>query len=176
MRIHFAGTLTKCRIKAFSLLVFFNGLTFSLIIVFSFIVLKYIWFCCHSSHSVLSCICLVYSRFILFVKSDSNFNLNSSRLLFKSFHICLLYFFVYRLFFLFISYSFYLFFFFISFCLSCSFAFLVFSCYSVFFCHSVSFFFFLSHFFPPIFLSFLGFIFTFLLVYFLIFLREYLSI
>ena len=85
---------------------------------------------------------------------------------------------------------------FTSFCLSYNFAFLVFYvifCYSVFlailslrhsvslttlsfFCHSVSFFSFCRTFFPPIFLSFLDFIFTFSLIYFLIFLREYLSI
>ena len=41
-----------------------------MIIVFPFIVLKYFSFCCHSSHSVLCCNRLVYSCFVLFVKSD----------------------------------------------------------------------------------------------------------
>ena len=64
----------------------------------SFNVLKYISFCCHFSHAVGCCNRLVYSCCILFVKIDSNFNLNSSCQLFRSFHICLSPLFVYRLF------------------------------------------------------------------------------
>ena len=145
-----------------------------MIIVFPFIVLKYFSFCCHSSHSVLCCNRLVYSCFILIVKSDSNFNLNSSCYSFKSFHICLSSFFVNHLFFVFLSPNLFILYFFslcyfvfISFCLSYS---------SVFFLLFCLFFIFLSHILSPIFLSFLGFIFTFSLVYFLIFLLEYLSI
>ena len=47
-----------------------------MIIVFPFIVLKYFSFCCHSSHSVFCCNRLVYSCFILIVKSDSNLKQN----------------------------------------------------------------------------------------------------
>lgn len=75
-----------------------------MIIVFPFIVLKYFSFCCHSSHSVLCCNRLVYSCFILIVKSDSNFNRNSSCLLSFLFQICLLSDSVYSLFFFFTFY------------------------------------------------------------------------
>ena len=81
-----------CGIK--DIRVLFYSSIFQVIIFFLFIVLKYFSFCCHSSHSVLCCNHLVYSCFILFVKSDSNFNLNFScqlSILFNLFviHLCL---------------------------------------------------------------------------------------
>ena len=65
-----------------------------MIIVFLFIVLKYFSFCCHSSHSILFWNPLVYSCFVLFVKSDSKLNQNSSCYFFILFnlfvtHLCL---------------------------------------------------------------------------------------
>ena len=96
------------------------------------IVLKYFSFCCHSSHLILFWNPLVYSCFVLFVKSDSKLNQNSScqlSILFYLFvtHLCLQPVFFKTLLFLFqivFFYAFYL------------------SCYSVFFitlslCHSV---------------------------------------
>ena len=74
--IKFSHKKKYCGIK--DIRVLFYSSIFQMIIVFPFIVLKYFSFCCHSSHSVLCCNRLVYSYFILFVKSDSNFNLNSS--------------------------------------------------------------------------------------------------
>ena len=74
-----------------------------MIIVFLFIVLKYFSFCCHSSHLVLCCNRLVYSCFILFVKSDSNVNINSScwlSILFNFFVFCLC---LYPVFFIYIT-------------------------------------------------------------------------
>ena len=163
-----------------------------MIIVFPFIVLKYFSFCCHSSHSVLCCNRLVYSCFILFVKSDSNFNQNSSCELFILFN-------------LFVPISVYsLFFYNLTFLISGSYFFM----HSVFpvilsllllclyvilsliilflyiilslvilslLCLSVSFHLFVALPFP-LFLSHFGFIFTLSSVYFLIFLLEYLSI
>ena len=58
-----------------------------MIIVFPFIVLKYFSFCCHSSHSILFWNPLVYSCFVLFVKSDSKLNQNSSCQLFILFNL-----------------------------------------------------------------------------------------
>ena len=74
--------------------VLFYSSIFQMIIVFPFIVLKYFSFCCHSSHSFLCCNRLVYSCFILIVKSDSKLILNSScqlSILFNLFvtHLCL---------------------------------------------------------------------------------------
>ena len=90
-----------CGIK--DIRVLFYSSIFQIIIVFPFIVLKYFSFCCHSSHSVLCCNRLVYSCFILIVKSDSKLNINSSCQSFKSFYICLSSFFVNLLFFVFLS-------------------------------------------------------------------------
>lgn len=56
-------------------------------IVFPFIVLKYFSFCCHSSHSILFRNPLFYSSFVLFVKSDSKLNQNSSCQLFILFNL-----------------------------------------------------------------------------------------
>ena len=77
----------------------FYSSIFQMIIVFPFIVLKYFSFCCHSSHSVLCCNRLVYSCFILIVKSDSKLILNFSCQFFILFHFCLLSVSVYSLFF-----------------------------------------------------------------------------
>ena len=195
--IKFSHKKKYCGIK--DIRVLFYSSIFQMIIVFPFIVLKYFSFCCHSSHSVLCCNCLVYSCFILIVKSDSNFNQNSSCQFSILFHFCLLSVSVYSLFFFFtfyflvciLSFSIYSVFpvtlSFLLLCLS-SFCFPVTLslCYSVFplilslcilsfLCYSV-FFMFLSHFFSPYFLLHFGFIFTLSLVYFLIFLLEYLSI
>ena len=88
--IKFSHKKKYCGIK--DIRVLFYSSIFQMIIVFPFIVLKYFSFCCHSSHSVLCCNRLVYSCFILFVKSDSNFNLNSScqlSILFNLFVFCL---------------------------------------------------------------------------------------
>lgn len=125
-----------------------------MIIVFPFIVLKFFSFCCHFFHSVLCCNRLVYSCFILIVKSDSNFNRNSSCLLsilFNLFviHLCLyLVFYLYNLTFLisdcilFFLYVFCLFCYLVLICLP--FLLLCLFYYSVFplilsLCHSVSF-------------------------------------
>ena len=141
--------------KSFVLLLYISGghcLSFHCFEVFSF--------CCHFSHSVLCCNRLVYSCFILFVKSDSNFNLNSSCQLFKSFLICLSPFFVYRLFLSFyllifllifflyvillilqLSFSWFLCYFFVtlSFLLFCLYVILSLLQVCLFFCHSVFF-------------------------------------
>ena len=88
--IKFSHKKKYCGIK--DIRVLFYSSIFQMIIVFPFIVLKYFSFCCHSSHSFLCCNRLVYSCFILFVKSDSNFNLNSScqlSILFNLFVFCL---------------------------------------------------------------------------------------
>ena len=174
-----------------------------MIIVFPFIVLKYFSFCCHSSHSVLCCNRLSYSYFILIVKSDSKFNLNFSCYL-SFLLICLLPISVYSLFFIFLTLLFlFQIVFFYAFCLSCYSVFFhfvfplilsllllclssfCFSCYSVFLlilslchsvsCHSVSFHLFVALPFPFFPLTF-SYLFTLSSVYFLIFLREYLSI
>ena len=149
--IKFSHKKKYCGIK--DIRVLFYSSIFQMIIVFPFIVLKYISFCCHSSHSVLCCNRLVYCCFILIVKSDSNFNLNSSCQSFKSFYICLSSFFVYRLFFVFLSPNLFTLYFFLyvtlSLChsvslillsLSISFFSILFLCYFVFmsFCHSYS--------------------------------------
>ena len=128
--IKFSHKKKYCGIKDISVL--FYSSIFQMIIVFPFIVLKYFSFCCHSSHSVLCCSRLVYSCFVLFLKSDSKLILNSScqlSILFYLFvtHLCLQPVFFKTLLFLFqivFFYAFYL------------------SCYSVFFitlslCHSV---------------------------------------
>ena len=209
--IKFSHKKKYCGIK--DIRVLFYSSIFQMIIVFPFIVLKYFSFCCHSSHSVLCCNRLVYSYFILIVKSDSKFIQNSSCQFSILFHFCLLSVSVYSLFFFlflvficsvslvilslcysvsFIIFSLYI----LSFLLLCLFY------YSVFplilsLCHSVSFlsvflffafmsfclffvilsfFMFLSHFLSPLFSLHFGFIFTLSLVYFLIFLLEYLSI
>ena len=74
--IKFSHKKKYCGIK--DIRVLFYSSIFQMIIVFPFIVLKYFSFCCHSSHSVLCCNRLVYSCFILIVKSDSKLILNSS--------------------------------------------------------------------------------------------------
>ena len=81
-----------CGIK--DIRVLFYSSIFQMIIVFPFIVLKYFSFYCHFSHSVLCCNRLVYSCFILIIKSDSKLNQNSScqlSILFNLFvtHLCL---------------------------------------------------------------------------------------
>ena len=86
-----------CGIK--DIRVLFYSSIFQMIIVFPFIVLKYFSFCCHSSHSVLCCNRLVYSCFILIVKSDSKLILNSSCQFSILFHFCLFSVSVYSLFF-----------------------------------------------------------------------------
>ena len=99
--IKFSHKKKYCGIK--DIRVLFYSSIFQMIIVFPFIVLKYFSFCCHSFHSVLCCNRLVYSCFILIVKSDSKLILNSSCQSFKSFHICLSSFFVNLLVFVFLS-------------------------------------------------------------------------
>ena len=99
--IKFSHKKKYCGIK--DIRVLFYSFIFQMIIVFPFIVLKYFSFCCHSSHSVLCCNRLVYSCFILIVKSDSKLILNSSCQFSILFHFCLLSVSVYSLFFL--SYS-----------------------------------------------------------------------
>ena len=151
-----------------------------MIIVFPFIVLKYFSFCCHSSHSILFWNPLGYSCFVLFVKSDSKLNQNSSCYFFILFnlfvtHLCLYpffhfsnltflisgsYFFMYSVFPVTLS--------FLSLCLYVILSFLL-------FCLYVSFHLFVALPFP-FFPSHFGFIFTLSSVYFLIFLLEYLSI
>ena len=74
--IKFSHKKKYCGIK--DIRVLFYSSIFQMIIVFPFIVLKYFSFCCHSFHSVLCCNRLVYSCFILIVKSDSKLILNSS--------------------------------------------------------------------------------------------------
>ena len=81
-----------CGIK--DIRVLFYSSIFQIIIVFPFIVLKYFSFCCHSSHSILFRNPLGYSCFVLFVKSDSKLNQNSSCYFFILFnlfvtHLCL---------------------------------------------------------------------------------------
>ena len=145
--IKFSHKKKYCGIK--DIRVLFYSSIFQMIIVFPFIVLKYFSFCCHSSHSVLCCNRLVYSCFILIVKSDSKLNQNSScqlSILFYLFvtHLCLQpvffkpYFSYFRLCFFYV------------FCLSCYSVFFItlslchpVSCHSVFplilsLCHSVS--------------------------------------
>ena len=95
--IKFSHKKKYCGIK--DIRVLFYSSIFQMIIVFPFIVLKYFSFCCHSSHSVLCCNRLVYSCFILIVKSDSKLILNSSCQFFIPFHFCLLSVSVYILFF-----------------------------------------------------------------------------
>ena len=90
--IKFSHKKKYCGIK--DIRVLFYSSIFQMIIVFPFIVLKYFSFCCHFSHSVLCCNRLVYSCFILIVKSDSKLILNSScqlSILFNLFvtHLCL---------------------------------------------------------------------------------------
>ena len=197
--IKFSHKKKYCGIKDISVL--FYSSIFQMIIVFPFIVLKYFSFCCHSSHSVLCCNRLVYSCFILIIKSDSKLNQNSScqlSILFNLFvtHLCLqpvffhfynltslisdcILFFVHSVFpvtlsFLLLCLSSYF-----VFMLLCLFHYFVFS-HSVFpvtlsLCHSVSFHLFVAlpfPFFPLILASFL----PFHLFIFLIFLPEYLSI
>ena len=112
--------------------VLFYSSIFQMIIVFPFIVLKYFSFCCHFFHSVLCCNRLVYSCFILFVKSDSNFNRNSSCLLSILFNLFVIHLWLQPVFFLIpclYSYYFSCYFVFVSFFFSC---YSVFSFYSVF--------------------------------------------
>ena len=209
--IKFSHKKKYCGIK--DIRVLFYSSIFQVIIVFPFIVLKYISFCCHSSHSDFCCNRLVYSCFVLIVKSDSNFNLNFScqlSILFNLFvtHLCLQPVFIPLLFLFQIVFCFMhsvfpvtLFF---SLCLSSYFVFMllclfhyfvlshsVFSvtlslchsffplilslCHFVFFCYSVFFHLFVALPFPFFSLIF-RLIFTLSSVYFLIFLREYLSI
>ena len=172
--IKFSYKKKYCGIK--DIRVLFYSFIFQMIIVFPFIVLKYFSFCCHSSHSGLCCNRLVYSCFVLFVKSDSKLNQNSSCQLFILFN-------------LFVPISVYsLFFYNLTFLISGSYFFM----HSVFpvilsllllclyvilslLCLSVSFHLFVAL--PlPFFLFHFGFIFTLSSVYFLIFLLEYLSI
>ena len=135
--IKFSHKKKYCGIK--DIRVLFYSSIFQMIIVFPFIVLKYFSFCCYSSHSILCCNRLVYSCFILIVKSDSNFYQNSSCQFSIFFHFCLLSVSVYSLFFL--SYSLSLFvLFLLLFCLCVILSLLLFflyifclSCYSVFF-------------------------------------------
>lgn len=72
----FPFSLYHCVSYYIGVLIFYS--IFQMIIVFPFIVLKYFSFCCHSSHSVLFWNPLVYSCFVLFFKSDSKLNQNSS--------------------------------------------------------------------------------------------------
>ena len=95
--IKFSHKKKYCGIK--DIRVLFYSSIFQMIIVFPFIVLKYFSFCCHSSRSGLCCNRLVYSCFILIVKSDSKLILNSSCQFFIPFHFCLLSVSVYSLFF-----------------------------------------------------------------------------
>ena len=95
--IKFSHKKKYCGIK--DIRVLFYSSIFQMIIVFPFIVLKYFSFCCHFSHSVLCCNRLVYSCFILIVKSDSKLILNSSCQFFIPFYFCLLSVSVYSLFF-----------------------------------------------------------------------------
>ena len=83
--IKFSHKKKYCGIK--DIRVLFYSSIFQMIIVFPFIVLKYFSFCCHSSHSILCCNPLVYSCFVLFVKSDSKLNHNSSCQLSILFHL-----------------------------------------------------------------------------------------
>ena len=135
-----------------------------MIIVFPFIVLKYFSSCCHSSHSVLCCNRLVYSCFILIVKSDSKLILNSSCQSFKSFHICLSSFFVNLLFFVFLSPNLFILYFFLyvtlSLCHSVSLIALSLLQLCLFFV-ILSLFMFLSHFLSPYFPLLFGFILLF---------------
>ena len=90
--IKFSHKKKYCGIK--DIRVLFYSSIFQMIIVFPFIVLKYFSFCCYSSHSILFWNPLVYSCFILIVKSDSKLILNSScqlSILFNLFvtHLCL---------------------------------------------------------------------------------------
>ena len=146
--IKFSHKKKYCGIKDISVL--FYSSIFQMIIVFPFIVLKYFSFCSHSSHSVLCCNRLVYSCFILIVKSDSKLILNSSCQLSILFQICLLSIFVYILFFHLYNLTFFIsdciLFFLYAFCFSCYFfyvtlSFLLFCLYVIlsFLCYSVSF-------------------------------------
>ena len=184
--IKFSHKKKYCGIK--DIRVLFYSSIFQMIIVFPFIVLKYFSFCCHSSHSILFWNPLVYSCFILIVKSDSKLILNSSCQFSILFHFCLLSVSVYSLFFFFTFYFQFVFcsflyvfclssyFVFMSFCLFlfclsffCLYVILSFLCSSVFFHVFVAL--------PlPYFPLHFGFIFTLSSVYFLIFLLEYLSI
>ena len=90
--IKFSHKKKYCGIK--DIRVLFYSSILQKIIVFPFIVLKYFSFYCHSSHSILFWNPLVYSCFMLFVKSDSKLNQNSScqlSILFNLFvtHLCL---------------------------------------------------------------------------------------
>ena len=90
--IKFSHKKKYCGIK--DIRVLFYSSIFQMIIVFPFIVLKYFSFCCHSSHSILFRNPLGYSCFVLFVKSDSKLNQNSSCYFFILFnlfvtHLCL---------------------------------------------------------------------------------------
>ena len=124
------------------------------------IVLKYFSFCCHSSHLILFWNPLVYSCFVLFVKSDSKLNQNSScqlSILFYLFvtHLCLqpvfltlLFLFQDRIFLCILSFLLLCLFYhfvFMSFCLSSYFVFMSFCLFFVF----LSLFMFLSHFLSP---------------------------
>ena len=173
--IKFSHKKKYCGIKDIRVLSYSS--IFQMIIVFPFIDLKYFSFCCHSSHSILFWNPLVYSCFILIVKSDSILILNSSIQLSILFNFCLLSVSVYILFsflfFVFIcsvslvilslcySVSFIIFSLYIlSFLLFCLYVILSLSFLSFFFlplCHSVFslsfclFFMFLSHFLSPFF-------------------------
>ena len=83
--IKFSHKKKYCGIK--DIRVLFYSSIFQMIIVFPFIVLKYFSFCSHSSHSILFRNPLVYSCFVLFVKSDSKLNQNSSCQLFILFNL-----------------------------------------------------------------------------------------
>ena len=116
------------------------------------IVLKYFSFCCHSSHLILFWNPLVYSCFVLFVKSDSKLNQNSScqlSILFYLFvtHLCLQPVFFKTLLFLFQI----VFLCILSLLLLCLFYHFVFMSFCLFFVF-LSLFIFLSHFFSPFFL------------------------
>ena len=122
--IKFSHKKKYCGIK--DIRVLFYSSIFQLIIVFPFLVLKYFSFCCHSSHSILFRNPLFYSSFVLFVKSDSKLNQNSSCQFFILFHFCLLSVSVYSLFFFPIP-CLYLF------CFSCYFVFVLFCLFYYFF-------------------------------------------
>ena len=159
--IKFSHKKKYCGIK--DIRVLFYSSIFQMIIVFPFIVLKYISFCCHSSHLVLCCNRLVYSCFILIVKSDSKLILNSSCQSFKSFHICLSSFFVNLLSFVFLFPNLFILYFFLyvtlSLCHSVSLIalsfFVILSLFHLFVAHSLPYF---SFYFQ---LSFYGFIYLF---------------
>ena len=138
--IKFSHKKKYCGIK--DIRVLFYSSIFQMIIVFPFIVLKYILFCCHSSHLFLFCNSLTYSYFVLIVKSDSKLKQNYFCQFSQFFQFYLSSFLIHSLFFLFLyhlTFTLYCFSFslchpFLLFCL-----YVILSFVSFFSCHSVSF-------------------------------------